>query len=220
MTALSSMIAGCWEAYEKTKDKRLRAAASALEALENINLAGCEENSPLPWTIAESERILGEKADAPIRSCKLKDNAVLRRDSGWYPPDMKTCEAIVTCMNTVHSLQKKQTCETQEETDASSPKEMGQEGFTRSDIAKMVISEVERFTCGSHDGRHQVTPETCIAADLYFDRLDEVRLIIAIEEALNETSTELICFKPEECENIKTVGDIIALSEKYMGKDV
>lgn len=94
----------CHEAFEFGLGDSLRQAADALRALEAVDLSGCEKEHPLPWQIDERERANGNCADRPILDANGSE--VVVTDCGIYPPELKTCEAIVECMNTVYALQK------------------------------------------------------------------------------------------------------------------
>ena len=102
---LERLADACHEAFEMGFGDSLLQAADALRALESVDLRGCEKEHPLPWQIDERERANGNCADRPILDANGSE--VVVTDCGIYPPELKTCEAMVACMNTVYALQNK-----------------------------------------------------------------------------------------------------------------
>lgn len=99
---LGRLSDACLDVFEENGNPLLEEAANALRAIETIDLSGCikcENISPLPWRMDVQESGL----DEPILDAN--GSAVVKTDSGCYPPEIPVCESIVDCMNTVYALQ-------------------------------------------------------------------------------------------------------------------
>ena len=104
---LGRLADACLDAYEENGNPLLEEAANALRAIETVDLSRCikcENISPLPWRMNDDESGL-RTIDEPILDVYGK--AVVKTDSGCYPPELPVSEAIVDCMNTVYALQTK-----------------------------------------------------------------------------------------------------------------
>ena len=104
---LGRLADACLDAYEENGNPLLVEAANALRAIETVDLSGsikCENISPLPWRMNGQESDIFA-IDEPILDAN--GSAVIKTDSGCYPPELPVCDSIVECMNTVHTLQTK-----------------------------------------------------------------------------------------------------------------
>ena len=105
---LGRLADACLDAYEENGNPLLEEAANALRAIETVDLSGCERcenSSPLPWRMNDDESGL-RTIEEPILD--VYGEAVVKTDSGCYPPEIPVCESIVDCMNTVYALKMKQ----------------------------------------------------------------------------------------------------------------
>ena len=90
---VAGLIRACQKGYEATGDDMMLMAMRVFRAMDDICL---KETAPFPWKLNEGDD------DAPIRDAS--GEPVVRRDSGYYPPTMETCKALVKGMNLLHDI--------------------------------------------------------------------------------------------------------------------